>query len=31
MLGELLSIYVDAINEDKIPVIENGWEQLCLK
>lgn len=31
MLGELLSIYVDAINEDKILVIENGWEQLCLK
>ena len=31
MLCDLIKIYVDCINSDKLPVIESGWEQLCLK
>jgi hypothetical protein len=31
MLCELINIYVECINGDKLPVIESGWEQLCLK
>ena len=31
MLADLTKIYVESINGDKLPVIENGWEQLCLK
>ena len=31
MLSELIKIYLEAINQGCLPVIENGWEQLCLK
>ena len=31
MLADLIKIYVESINGNQLPLIENGWEQLCLK